>query len=34
MPIRCMIPLRSSKMHGIGNDYVYVNDFAKTVADP
>jgi len=26
--------MRSSKMHGIGNDYVYVNGFAETVADP
>jgi diaminopimelate epimerase len=23
-----------TKMHGIGNDYVYVNGFAETVADP
>jgi len=23
-----------SKMYGIGNDYVYVNGFAETVADP
>ena len=22
------------KMHGAGNDYVYVNGFAETVADP
>ena len=35
MPIRCYdTPMRSSKMHGIGNDYVYVNGFAETVADP
>jgi diaminopimelate epimerase len=27
-------PMRSTKMHGIGNDYVYVNGFAETVADP
>ena len=26
--------LRFTKMHGIGNDYVYVNCFAETVADP
>src|SRR5580704_17488276 len=23
-----------TKMHGIGNDYVYVNGFAETLADP
>src|SRR5271154_6632449 len=23
-----------TKMHGIGNDYIYVNGFAETVADP
>src|ERR1700712_4138557 len=23
-----------TKMHGLGNDYVYVNGFAETVADP
>lgn len=35
MPIRCYnTSMRSSKMHGIGNDYVYVNGFAETVADP
>jgi hypothetical protein len=27
-------PIRSSKMHGIGNNYAYVNGFAETVADP
>jgi len=26
--------MRFTKMHGIGNDYVYVNGFAETVADP
>src|SRR5450432_2846935 len=26
--------MRFTKMHGIGNDYVYVNGFAQTVADP
>jgi diaminopimelate epimerase len=26
--------LRFTKMHGIGNDYVYVNAFESTVADP
>ena len=33
MPIRCYdTPMRSSKLHGIGNDYV--NGFAETVAGP
>jgi hypothetical protein len=27
-------PMRSSKMHGIGNDDVDVNGFAETVAEP
>src|SRR5436190_2439759 len=27
-------PMRFTKMHGIGNDYVYVNCFDETVADP
>ncbi len=26
--------MRFTKMHGIGNEYVYVNGFAETVADP
>jgi diaminopimelate epimerase len=26
--------MRFTKMHGIGNDYVYVNGFAQTVAEP
>ncbi len=26
--------MRFTKMHGIGNDYVYVNGFAETVVDP
>lgn len=26
--------MKFSKMHGIGNDYVYVNGFAETVANP
>src|SRR4051794_11359390 len=26
--------MKFTKMHGIGNDYVYVNGFAETVADP
>lgn len=26
--------MRFAKMHGAGNDYVYVNGFAETVADP
>ncbi|MGA2585281.1 MAG: diaminopimelate epimerase [Tepidisphaeraceae bacterium] len=26
--------MRFTKMHGIGNDYIYVNGFAETVADP
>jgi diaminopimelate epimerase len=26
--------MRFTKMHGIGNDYVYVNGFAETVANP
>jgi diaminopimelate epimerase len=29
-----MARLRFTKMHGIGNDYVYVDCFAQTVADP
>src|SRR3972149_10704170 len=35
-PRRCsdMARLRFIKMHGIGNDYVYVDCFAQTVADP
>src|SRR4051812_17828767 len=26
--------MKFTKMHGIGNDYVYVNSFTETVADP
>ena len=26
--------MRFTKMHGIGNDYVYVNCFEETVEDP
>src|SRR3954466_392408 len=26
--------MKFTKMHGIGNDYVYVDGFAETVADP
>src|SRR3954463_15146348 len=29
-----MTVMKFTKMHGIGNDYVYVNGFAETVADP
>jgi diaminopimelate epimerase len=29
-----MVHMRFTKMHGIGNDYVYVNGFEETVADP
>jgi diaminopimelate epimerase len=29
-----MAPLRFTKMHGIGNDYVYVDCFSQTVRDP
>jgi len=29
-----MAPLRFTKMHGIGNDYVYVDCFSQTLADP
>lgn len=28
------MPLQFTKMHGLGNDYVYVNTFDQTVADP
>ncbi|MBI5863776.1 MAG: diaminopimelate epimerase [Planctomycetes bacterium] len=28
------MPLRFTKMHGLGNDYVYVELFSQTVADP
>ena len=27
-------PMKFTKMHGIGNDYVYVNGFDQAVADP
>ena len=26
--------LTFSKMHGIGNDYIYINCFKETVTDP
>ncbi|MCR5160253.1 MAG: diaminopimelate epimerase, partial [Lachnospiraceae bacterium] len=26
--------MRFTKMHGIGNDYIYVNCFKETVDDP
>ena len=26
--------LTFSKMHGIGNDYIYINCFQETVTDP
>ena len=26
--------VRFTKMHGIGNDYIYINGFTETVADP
>src|ERR1700722_5080095 len=26
--------MKFTKMHGIGNDYIYVNGFTETVADP
>ena len=26
--------MKFTKMHGIGNDYVYVNCFKETVTDP
>jgi len=29
-----MAPLRFTKMHGIGNDYVYVDCFSQVVSDP
>jgi diaminopimelate epimerase len=29
-----MISMKFTKMHGIGNDYVYVNGFAENIADP
>ena len=29
-----MSALQFTKMHGLGNDYVYVNAFAETVEDP
>ncbi len=29
-----MAQLRFTKMHGIGNDYVYVDCFSQSVADP
>ncbi len=37
--VYCVVPLslptmRFTKMHGIGNDYVYVNGFVESVADP
>jgi diaminopimelate epimerase len=32
--LRIIIAMKFTKMHGIGNDYVYVNGFAEKVADP
>jgi diaminopimelate epimerase len=29
-----MVIMKFTKMHGLGNDYVYVNGFTETVADP
>ena len=29
-----VIIMKFTKMHGIGNDYVYVNCFKETVKDP
>ncbi len=29
-----MFPMKFTKMHGIGNDYVYVNGFAEKLVDP
>ena len=26
--------MRFTKMHGIGNDYVYINGFAEKISDP
>ena len=26
--------MKFTKMHGLGNDYIYVNCFQETVADP
>ena len=26
--------MKFTKMHGIGNDYVYVNGFEESIADP
>lgn len=28
------MPMRFTKMHGLGNDYIYVNAFKETIADP
>lgn len=33
-PARYHPPMRFTKMHGIGNDYVYVNGFQEQVANP
>ena len=33
-PRRIIFIMRFTKMHGIGNDYVYVNGFAEALADP
>src|SRR4051812_16771950 len=27
-------PMRFTKMHGLGNDYIYINGFAEKVDDP
>lgn len=29
-----LLPMRFTKMHGLGNDYIYVNCFEETVDDP
>ncbi len=33
-PFAILKPMRFTKMHGIGNDYVYVNGFTETVGAP
>src|SRR6202012_5237610 len=33
-PTRYAIDMKFTKMHGIGNDYVYVDGFSESVADP
>src|SRR5687768_1653086 len=34
LPLLSYSSMKFTKMHGLGNDYVYVNGFAETVADP